>query len=814
METLLQDVRYGVRMLAKRPGFTLVAVLTLALGIGANTAIFSVVDAVLLRPLPYANPDGLVVVFDNFLNMGLPEISVSIPEFVDYRERNGVFTDIAAWFTGTANLTETGEPEQIRVAYVSASLFPLLGVEPAAGRAFTPEEDQPGNDTVVVLSHGLWQRRFGGDQGIVGKTLRLDGEAYTVVGIAPAGFQFPSQIDVWAPIAFTPAQLDQQQRGSRFLQVVARLKPGVTPERAGSEMAAIAGQLVEEYPNNYMMPGSGWTVTVVPLLEQVVGDTRQALLVLLAAVGFVLLIACANVANLLLARASARNKEFAIRLALGAGRRRLIRLLLTESVLLAFVGGTLGLLLAIWGVDLLVASIPAGLPRADEIGVDGRVLFFTLLVSLATGLVFGLAPALQTTRLDLHESLKEGDRGSTESLRRNRVRNLLVVSEVALSLVLLIGAGLMIKSFIRVWNVDAGFNPENVLTARLTLPTNKYADNAQVTAFYSQLLENVQALPGVQSAAAASLVPMVGNSSGSVTLEDRPQPPGSPSLEADMRVVSPDYFRAMETPILRGRGFTAGDVDGAQPVAVIDEMMAETLYPNEDPIGRLIKRGGAMSTNPWMTIVGVATHVKNQGLDAEGRVQLYMPLFQRPFTQPLRNTYLVARTGSNPTAVAGAMRAAVAEADSDLPLANIRTMEEVLSESVATRRLSMSLLGLFAIVALLLAAIGLYGVLAYSVARRTHEIGIRMALGARPRDVLRLVVGQGVLLIGVGIAVGLAAAFLVTRMMADLLFGVSATDPLTFVGTPLVLGAVALAASYFPARRAARVDPMIALRYE
>jgi putative ABC transport system permease protein len=812
METLLQDLRYALRMLAKRPGFTAVAVLTLAVGIGANTAIFSVVNAVLLRPLPYEEPERLVVVWDNFLNMGLPQISVSVPEFEDYRTRNQSFTGMAAWAMTTGNLTEAGEPEQVRVAFVTTDFFSVLGVNPVKGRGFIPEEGQDGNDNVAVLSHGLWQRRFGSDPDVVGKTLRLNGEVVSIVGVAPPGFRFPRELDLWAPIAVTTGGPNAPSRGSRFLSVFARLKPGVSLEQARSDMAGLGSALMGEYPNNYPTD-SGWTVTVVPLHEQVVGDTRPALLVLLAAVGFVLLIACANVANLLLVRAASRSKEVAVRLALGASRVRLVRLLLTESVLLALAGGLLGLAVAVWGVDMIAAASPAGIPRIDEVGADARVFLFTLGVSVATGVLFGLAPALQTTRPDLLESLKEGDRGSTESFKRNRVRNGLVVTEVALSLVLLVGAGLLIKSFVRVWNVDAGFDPENVLTAQLSLPQMKYTEKQQATLFYQQLVERMQALPGVQAAAVATLLPMTGNSSGTVTLEGKPVPQTG-GLEADQRGVSPDYFRAMGVRILRGRGFTAQDVEGAQPVCVVDEKMALEQYPGEDPIGRQIKIGGSQSQLPWMTIVGVASHLKNQGLEEEGRVQLYIPLFQPPFQGPVRNTYLVAKTATDPEAVAGAMRATVASLDRDLPIANVRAMEDVLWDSVATRRLAMSLLGLFAAVALLLAAVGLYGVLAYSVARRTHEIGIRMALGARPGDVLRLVVGQGLVLIAIGVAVGLGASLLVARAMSDLLFGVSAADPLTLVGTPVLLLLVALAACYVPARRAARVDPMIALRYE
>ncbi|MDQ3803874.1 MAG: ABC transporter permease [Acidobacteriota bacterium] len=807
-----QDLRYGLRTLLKNPGFTAVAVIALALGIGANSAIFSVVNAVLLRPLPYRDPDRLVMVWEENTKAGYPRDTPAAANYIDWRDQNQVFEGMAAIADVSFNLTGAGEPERLDGRRVSASLFPLLGVEPHLGRAFLPEEDQPGANRVAVLSHGLWQRRFGADANIAGKPLTLNGESYEVVGVMPPHFQFPSREDeLWVPIAFTPQEA--ASRGRHYLQVLARLKPGVTLGQAQAEMSTIAARLQQQYPEQNTNLGA----TVTPLHEHVVGDIRPALLVLLGAVGFVLLVACANVANLLLARAAVRQKEIAVRVALGASRLRLVRQFLTESVLLAALGGGLGLLLSVWGVSLLKTFIPENISQARAVAVDARVLGFTVLVSLLTGLIFGLAPAVQASNFNLNETLKEGGRDSAAGSRGNRIRALLVVAEVAVSLVLLIGAGLLINSFLRLRNVDPGFRADNLLTMSIELPQQKYPDPARRAAFYTELVSRIEALPGVKSAAVTNWIPLVfqGDSIG-FSIEGRPDPaPGQgrrPTVVT--RVVHPHYFRTMGIQLLRGREFGEQDRVESPTVAVISETMARRHWPGEDPTGKRITPGPATSTDPddWVTIVGVVKDVRQFELGAEPKPQMYVSYAQGwSFFAP---RHLVVSTAVEPLSLAATVRKTVWEIDKDQPVSDIRTMEEVLSESLARQRFSMLLLGIFAAVALALAAVGIYGVMSYAVAQRTHEIGIRMALGAQRGDVLKLAVGQGLKLVLIGVALGLAAAFALTRVMASLLFGVSATDPATLVTISLVLIGVAVLASYIPARRAAKVDPMIALRYE
>jgi predicted permease len=807
-----QDLRYGLRVLLKNPGFTAVAVIALALGIGANSAIFSVVNTVLLRPLPYKDPDRLVMVWEENAKAGYPRDTPAAANYIDWRDQNQVFEGMAAIADQSFNLTGAGEPERIEGRRVSASLFPLLGVEPHLGRALLPEEDQPGGNRVVVLSHGLWQRRFGSDAKIIGQPLTLNGESYEVVGVMPPHFQFPTREDeLWVPIAFTPQQA--ANRGNHYLQVVARTKPGVTLEQAQAEMSTIAARLRQQYPEQNTDLGA----TVTPLHEHVVGDIRPALLVLLGAVGFVLLVACANVANLLLARAAARQKEIAVRIALGASRLRLVRQFLTESVLLAVLGGVVGLLLSVWGVSLLKTFIPENISQARAITIDARVLGFTVLVSLLTGLIFGLAPAVQASNFNLNETLKEGGRDSAAGSRGNRIRALLVVAEVAVSLVLLIGAGLLINSFLRLRSVDPGFRADNLLTMSIVLPQQKYPDAARRAAFYTELVSRIEALPGVKSAAVTNWIPLVfqGDSIG-FSIEGRPDPaPGQgrrPTVVT--RVVHPHYFRTMGIQLLRGREF--GEQDGAESpaVAVVSETMARRHWPGEDPTGKRITPGPATSTDPddWVTIIGVAQDVRQFELGADPKPQMYVPYAQGWSSFAPR--HLVVSTAVEPLSLAATVRQTVWEIDKDQPVSDIRTMEEVLSESLARQRFSMLLLGIFAAVALALAAVGIYGVMSYSVAQRTHEIGIRMALGAQRGDVLKLAVGQGLKLVLIGVALGLAAAFVLTRVMASLLFGVSATDPATLVTISLVLIGVAVLASYIPARRATKVDPMVALRYE
>jgi predicted permease len=814
MENLLQDLRYGIRMLAKKPAFAAVAVLALALGIGANTAIFSVVNAVLLRPLPFKDPDRLMIVWEDNTKLGFPKDTPAPANFVDWRDQNQVFDGMAAVATQTFNLTGAGEPEKLEGQRVSASFFPLLGVEPTLGRSFLPEEDRPEGERVVIMSHGLWQRRFGSDPAIVGKPLTLNGQPYTVVGVMPKSFRFPDPFEseteensVWVPIAFSSQEASN--RGGHYLLVYARAKPGVTVKQAQADMNTIAARLQQQYPDTNTSLGA----VVTSLHEQVVGDIRPALLILLGAVAFVLLIACANVANLLLARAAARQKETALRTALGASRSRLIAQFMTESVLLAALGGAVGLLLAVVGMRVLVALMPANLSQAKDINIDAKVLGFTLLVSLVTGVIFGLAPALHASRPDLNESLKEGGKG-TAGVARSRVRGLLVISEVALALVLLIGAGLLINSFLRLRSVDPGFNADNLLTMKVVLPRLKYPDPVRRTAFYDELLQRVSSLPGVQSAGVTTNLPLTfkGNNGG-VTIEGRPEPAPDERPIVITRTVSPDYFRTMNIPVLKGRQFSPQDTADKPGVVIVSEATARQFWPGEDAIGKRIKLGGFNSDAPWLSVVGVAKDVRQFELDIAPKPQAYFPYAQMTYSY-LAPRDLVVRTSGDPLGLAAAVRGEVWAIDKDQPVSNVATMEQILSNSVARQRFNMLLLVIFAAVALVLAAVGIYGVISYSVTQRTHEIGIRMALGATSKDVLTLVVGQGLKLVSAGVGIGLGSAFVLTRLMQSLLFGVSATDPTTFAAISAVLVAVAMLASYVPARKATKVDPMVALRYE
>ncbi|HVG22311.1 MAG TPA: ABC transporter permease [Blastocatellia bacterium] len=814
METLLQDLRYGIRMLAKKPAFTAVAVLALALGIGANTAIFSVVNTVLLKPLPFKDPDQLMMVWEDNTKLGFPKDTPAPANFVDWKDQNQVFDGMAAIATQTFNLTGVGEPEKLEGLRVSANFFPLLGVEPSLGRSFLPEEDLPQGERVVIISHGLWQRRFGSDASIIGRPLTLNGQSYTVVGVLSKDFRFPDPFQsateesaIWVPLAFSSEEASN--RGGHYLFVYARTKPGVTQKQAQADMDTIAARLQQQYPDTNKSVGA----VVTSLHEQVVGDIRPALLILLGAVCFVLLIACANVANLLLARAAARQKETAIRTALGASRPRLVGQFLTESLLLAGLGGIVGLLLAAIGMRVLVALMPATLSQAKDVNIDAKVLGFTLLVSLLTGVIFGLAPALQASRPDLNESLKEGGKG-TAGVARARLRGLLVISEVALALVLLIGAGLLINSFLRLRSVDAGFNAANLLTMKVVLPRLKYPDPVKRTAFYDEMLRRIQSLPGVQSAGVITNLPLTfrGNNAG-VTIEGRPEPAPDERPIVITRAISPDYFRTMNIPLLKGREFSPHDTPDAVGVVVIGETTARQFWPGEDAIGKRIKLGPFNSDEPWLSVVGVAKDVRQFELDIDPKPQVYFPYSQMTYTF-LAPRDLVVRTAGDPLSLASAVRGEVWAVDKDQPVSNISTMEQILSNSVARQRFNMLLLAIFAGVALLLAAVGIYGVISYSVTQRTHEIGIRMALGATSSDVLKLVVWQGLKLVSVGVVIGLSSAFVLTRLMQSLLFGVSATDPVTFASISAALVAVAMLASYIPARKATKVDPMVALRYE
>jgi putative ABC transport system permease protein len=807
LETLWQDARFGARTLAKNPGFTAVAVVALALGIGANTAIFSVVNTILLRPLPYKDPDRLVMVWEKGAADGFPINSTSAANFIDWRDQNQVFEGVAVMGRASFNLTGVGEPLRVDGRRVSANLFRLLGVEPQLGRAFLPEEDAPGASRVVILSHGLWQRRFGSDPGVVGKPLAMSGRSYTVVGVTPPQFEFPSRQDeLWVPIAFSPQEA--ANRGNNSYEVLGRMKPGVSLEQARSEMNTIAARLKQQYPDVVKSNAS----VVVSLHEQVVGDIRPALLVLLGAVGFVLLVACANVANLLLARSAVRRKEIALRVALGAGRLRLIRQFLTESVLLAALGGAAGMMLSLWGVNMLKAFIPENISEVGAIAVDARVLGFTLLVSLLTGLLFGLVPAAQALNLDLNEMLKEGGRDSSSGRGGNRVRGLLVIAEVAVSLVLLVGAGLLINSFLRLRNMDPGFRADNLLTMSVVLPQQKYPDHARRSAFFAELTSRVEALPGVRSAAVTDWLPLT-MTGGSFGISVEGQPDLGPDRRPDVvtRVVSPKYFSTMGIQLLRGRQFDERlDRADSAPVVVVSETMARRLWPGEDPLGKRIQPGSA-DPSGWIEVVGVAKDVRQFDLTAEPRLQMYLPYVQFEWFVPGQ---LVIKTEVEPTGLAAAVRKAVWEVDKEQPVSDVRTMEEVLSRSIARQRFSTMLLGIFAALALVLAAVGIYGVMSYTVAQRTREIGIRMALGAQAGGVLRLVVGEGLKLVLAGVLIGLAGSLLLTRLMSSLLFGVSATDPMTLAVISLILVGVALLASYIPARRAAKVDPMVALRYQ
>ncbi|HEX7318320.1 MAG TPA: ABC transporter permease [Pyrinomonadaceae bacterium] len=807
---LKHDLRYGARMLWKNKGFTTVAVVALALGIGANSAIFSVVNTVLLRPLPYKEPERLVMVWEDDAKHGFPNDTPAAANYHDWREQNQVFEGMAAMADQSFNLTGAGDPERINGKRVNANLYELLGVAPLHGRTFAAEEDRPGANKVVLLSHALWQRRFGSDVGIVGKTLTLNGEAHTVVGVMPVGFHFPDRdADLWVPIAFT--QQEEANRGRHYLEVVARMKPNVTLEQARAEMSTIAARLQQQYPEQNTDLGA----SVVPLHEHLIGDIRPALFVLLGAVGFVLLVACANVANLLLARSAVRQKEIALRTALGASRMRLVRQFLTESVLLAALGGVFGLLLSVWGVTLLKSFIPENISQVKAIAVDARVLGFTLLVTLLTGLIFGLAPALQASRFNLNETLKEGGRDAASARGGNLVRGLLVIAEVAISLVLLIGAGLLINSFLRLRGVDPGFRTDKLLTMGVVLPQQKYPDHARRTAFYTDMIRRVESLPGVRSASVTNWIPLVrqGDSIG-VTIEGQPVPvPGQGKLPILMtRVVSPHYFGTMGINVLEGRVFEEGrDRVDSPCVLVIGETVARKFWPGESAVGKRIAPGVPESAEDWCQIVGVVNDVKQVELAGETKPQAYLTYEQAGFFAP---RYLVVKTEGDPVALAGTVRKTVWEVDKDQPVSNVNTMESVLSESIARQRFTTLLLGIFAGVALVLAAVGIYGVMSYSMAQRTREIGIRMALGAQKRDVLKLAVGQGLKLVTIGVALGLVGALLLTRLMSSLLFNVSATDPATLIVISLILIAVALLASYIPARRAAKVDPLIALRYE
>ena len=805
MQTLLQDIRYGVRVLLKSPSFTLVAVIALALGIGANAAIFSVVNGVLLRPLPFKDPERLMMIRETKLPQ-FPEFSVAPGNFIDWKKQNTVFERLVALRGASFNLAGTGDPERLRGLSVTDGFFAMLGGQPQLGRDFLPEEDQAGHSNVVILSQGFWQRRFGSDQKIINQAITLDGQSYTVVGVMPASFKFGGpDTELWTPMAFTEKQA--QQHGGHYVSAIGQLKPGVTEEEARAEMVTIAARLAAQYPE----ANTGWSVKVIPLLEFSVRSIKPALLVLLVAVGFVLLIACANVANLLLARAAGREKEMSTRTALGASRWRIVRQLLTESILLSVVGGAFGVLLAKWGMTALLRLAPEGLPRMSNVSLDLRALAFTFGITLVTGVIFGLVPALQASRPNLNETLKDGGRGSSEGGRRQFIRSTLVVLEVASALVLLVGAGLMIKSFWLLQKVDPGFNPHNALTVEVELPSKKYKEENQQVAFFKQLLERVAALPGVQAAGGGNVIPLSDNDFVlSFEIDGRPPLPPGASQSTNFYAVSADYFKAMGIPLLRGRLLSANDVAGSPHVAVINETMAKKLFPDEDPIGKRMTFGRGEKNPDWYEIVGVVGDVKHYSLDQATTMQTYEPYTQQTFSYMT----LVVRTAGDPTTLSAAIRGEILQLDKEQPVSSIRTLDQNFAASLAQQQFAMVLLGVFAAVALVLAAVGIYGVLSYAVTQRTHELGIRMALGAGRRDVLKLVVGKGMLLTLIGVVGGIVAAFGLTRLMSGLLFGVTATDSATFVSVGFGLLVVAFLACLIPARRATKVDPLIALRYE
>jgi putative ABC transport system permease protein len=812
METLIKDIRYGVRMLGSRPGFTAVAALALALGVGANSVVFSVVNSVLLRPLPYPDADRLVAVWGVSERANTDHFVFSYPNYRDLREQTEGFESAAAYDSVAALLTGGDEPERLRGIDASADIFPMLGVTPLLGRGFGAEEDSPGASPVVVLGYEVWERHFVADPDIIGKEIPLNGRATTVIGVMPRGFKFPLQasaMDFIKPLApALGAQLTQ--RNSISLRMAARLRPGASLERAQAQIDAVALRLEQQYPDS----NKGLGTRLTPMRDDLVRRVRLALLVLLGAVGCVLLIACANVANLLLARGASRQKEFAVRTALGASRIRVFRQLLTESLMLSLFGGGVGTLLAIWAIDLLVRySGPASVPRVAETRLDGRALGFTVIISLLSGIVFGMAPAFGAARSNLNERLKEGGRQSVES-GRNRLRGLLVAAEIALSIVLLVGAGLLINSFIRLQNVSPGFNPENRLTTSLSVLRTKYPQPDQQAGFFDRTLESLKAVPGVESAAAVSPLPFGGGEEvNTFAIEGGPRALPGEEPAAFSFVISPGYCKTMGVPVLTGREFTDADGKTSTRVVMISSLFARQFFAGENPIGRRILIGvDADNPNPpaW-EIVGIVGDVKNAGLDTEPGPQFYMPYPQ----SPVRQMDLVMKTASTGQAsAAGAIRTAIRQIDGEQFIPNVRPMEQLMAAWTAQRRFIMMLLGIFAGVALVLAATGIYGVMAYSVTQRTHEMGIRMALGAARADVMKLVLWQGMALAGIGIGAGLGAAFILGRFAASLLYEVNADDPLTFGIMSLLLGAVALAACCVPAYRATTVDPAIALRYE
>ena len=810
MDSIFKDIRYGVRGLLKHPGFTGIVVITLALGIGASTAIFSVVDSVLLRRLPYRNAERIVAIQE--LNPAGKRIQTTAGNFLDWRAQNTVFEHLAAIRTGPVNLALSDQAERVELAQVNANFFNVFGLTPTYGRLFIPQDEQAGHPAVAVVSHTLWQRRFAADPSLVGKPITLDGNSYQVIGVAPPGFQYPDKTEVWLP----PLQLipelypgqDLQNRRMGYLTVVALLRSGVSVQQGASEMETITARLRQQYPDTNNRRFN----RVVSLHEHLIGETNKLLWLLLGAVTFVLLIACANVANLLLASGASRQKEMAIRAALGASRWRVIRQLFTESTVLALTGGAVGLLIAYWGLAAITKFLPGDFPRLNEIHLDLRVLAFTFAASIFTGILFGLVPALQISRPDVQDSMRESGRGLAGSLRKSRFRQTLIVAEVALSVVLLAGAGLLFRSFMQLQSVNTGFVSQQVLSARITVAGSNYTENPHFVKFYNQVLEKVSALPGVQDVGLINTLPLDKGPTAAFRVEGRPITTPDKWPPANYRIVTPNYFRAMGIPVVQGRTYTERDNENAPNVIMVNQEVADSVFPGENPVGKRITFGGTDSNGQprWFEIVGVVANVRSIELREQAESELYFSAYQDMWP----SMSLVVRTSVEPGSLGGSVRNVVNEIDKTIPVSRVETMEHVVSQSITQPRFNLFLLGLFGAVALLLSAAGIYGVTAYTVTQRTHELGIRLALGAQVGDVLKMILGQGMAVIGVGVVLGLVAAFGLMRLLRSLLFGVGENDPVTFVAITLMLFVVALVACYIPARRATKVDPLEALRAE
>ena len=815
---MLHEFRFALRNLIKTPGFTIVAVITVALAIAANTAVFSLVNALLIRPLPFKAPESLVLLFEKFSAQGLDQIPVSAPEYVDWEKQTQSYERIAAFNFTDFNLTGGDMPERISGAVVTPSLFPLLGVQPVKGRVFNDSEFGEGNDGVLVISERLWRRRFNSDPQLVGTQLSVNGRSYTVVGIMPANFEFPlplfgvqggtfaERADMWKPIAFTKQEMES--RGSRSYGVIGRLKPGVTIKQAQAEADTIVANWHPLFPDNYE-PATKFGATIYPMHDLVIGGMRPALMILLGAVAVVLLIACANLTTMLLARAGAREREFAIRLALGAGRMQLVRQMLAESTLLALIGGTAGVMLAVWGLDLLRSIGTQTVPRLAEVNLDMRVLLVTLGTAVATGIVIGLIPALATGKPELTEALKEGGRGSTSGIRRNRLRNALVIAEVALALVLLVGASLLMKSFVRLQNVHPGFEPKNVLTMEVSLPVLKYPRGKPVADFYAEATRRVKALPGVEAAAFTSILPLSGtNSDSSFAIEGRDPTAEKIYPDEEIRNITPEYFSVLKVPLVQGRFFNDGDQFDGPGAVIVNQSFARKWFPNQEAVGKRITFDDPRQPNvKWINIVGVVGDMRHRGLDLDPKPEYYLPHNWRPY----RGMILAVRSAQDPRSLTTAIRREISRLDPDLPAANVRTLEHVAADSIAPRKLSVVLIGVFAAVALVLASVGIYGVMSFLVVQRTHEIGVRMALGAQRADVLRLVIGRAAKLVLLGTGIGLVLGVISSRALRALLYNVGAFDLMSFLSVTLALIVVSLLASYIPAVRATRADPMIAL---